>query len=115
MVSLSQVRILAANVGHPVCKFGPNKATPQGQHATNKPCTNNQSGSVNLLCDDVSINEDAGAHDSAHNHHRGVKETDSAYQFGSGHVVWVGEDGDDNTMSAAQLLKGKTLAKHCRP
>jgi hypothetical protein len=86
MIGFPQRGILPANIGHPVGKFSPDESAEQCENSADQPCANDQSGSVNLLGYHVPIDEDSGADDTAHDDHGGVKETDSAYQLGSGHV-----------------------------
>src|SRR5437763_1222236 len=76
MVGLAQISILAANVGHASGEFGINEGAEHGHDSPDHPGAENQNRSVDLPCDHVSVDEDAGTDDPAHDHHGGVEQAD---------------------------------------
>ena len=78
IVRVAQISVLPADLGHTRGQFSPDKGGGQGNGAAGQPCAQYQRRRVYPLRDDVGIDEDSAADDSAHDQHGGVEESEAA-------------------------------------
>ena len=73
MISLAQIRVLPAYLGHAVGELRIDKCSDERDCASRDPCGQKQRRRMNDLGDDVRIDKNSRAYDPAHHDHRGVK------------------------------------------
>jgi hypothetical protein len=106
MISVTQIRILAARGGHAVRQFRPDEASHQRDTAADQPRAQYQCRRVDALGDHIGVHEDPRANDAAHHQHGGVEQAKPLGQRLCRARVWL-RRGIQFVSARTNLKRGK--------
>jgi hypothetical protein len=111
VIGLAKIRILSADCGKSGREFGPYECPAQADEPAEEPRSYDERGRVHLTGNDIRVDENAGADDSAHHRHGGVEQAKLAGQarpdVARGGGVVLGHVAMSTTRTSSELSLGR--------